>query len=534
MLHEIICNEFKQHRIEFHSGLNTVLGTVSGDNSIGKSTILLVVDFVFGGTTYAESEDIIKNVGAHEIYFAFIFDNTTYKFSRDTVKYREVWICNESYKKAKSISLEDFCKWLDKQYNMQLPFLTFRNSVSRYIRVYGKDNAYEKLPLHTVSNEKMHDACYALLKLFDLYTPVHQLVQQTAASADELKSYQKAQKLNFIDHIGKHEYLKNKNSIAQIKEELETLTENVEKGFSTLDAEISDEAIRLKKLLSNARRMRSRIKISLDSITEDFEYKFSTTTEEFQKLEEYFPNVNLQQLKSIEEFHKNISKVFKKELSSEKRKLSSELKDYNEVITNYEKQLSELIVSPKISKTVLTRYSELIRQIDKMQHENDCYNRLLRLKTNKAEDNDRLKSIEKKQFAILQNLINKEMYKVNEYIYSGTSNSPVINFSDGSYCFFTPDDTGTGVAYKGLIVFDLAVLHLSKLPILVHDSIVLKQISDNAIESILKLYDNNGKQVIIALDKQDSYTAQSEKILKEKAVLYLASNGNELFGRSWG
>ena len=48
---------------------------------------------------------------------------------------------------------------------------------------------------------------------------------------------------------------------------------------------------------------------------------------------------------------------------------------------------------------------------------------------------------------------------------------------------FTPDDTGTGIAYKGLVVYDLAVLGLTRLPVLVHDSVVLKQISGISLTS---------------------------------------------------
>lgn len=110
----------------------------------------------------------------------------------------------------------------------------------------------------------------------------------------------------------------------------------------------------------------------------------------------------------------------------------------------------------------------------------------------------------------------------------------LIDFVNHSYKFYTPDDTGTGVAYKGLIVFDLAVLTSTELPIVVHDSIVLKQIGDIAIEKILELYNNTSKQVIIALDKQESYTEIASKILYSNSVLQLSPNGDELFGRSWG
>ncbi len=52
MLHEIYCEQFHQKRIVFNPGLSVVLGTNTGDNSIGKSSFLLIVDYVFGGSTY--------------------------------------------------------------------------------------------------------------------------------------------------------------------------------------------------------------------------------------------------------------------------------------------------------------------------------------------------------------------------------------------------------------------------------------------------------------------------------------------------
>ncbi|MEA5024108.1 hypothetical protein SDC9_41892 [bioreactor metagenome] len=534
MLDEIICEKFKEKRIKFHDGLNTILGTNTGDNSIGKSSFLLIVDFVFGGNTYAHANDIIKNIGEHEICFSFKFNNESFFFSREVINHHKVWQCNEKYEKQNSMNTEEFCDWLDKQYKIQLPYLTFRNIVSRYIRVYGKDNANEKLPLHSVSNEKMKDACYALLKLFDNYMPIHSLAQQANKSNEELKAYQKAQTFNFISNIGKRDFSKNEKELERLNDELEELAKDVERGFADLDAEISEEAIRIKKLLSRTRRLRSGVKSRLETIKENAEYKFSVTTSDFQNLLAYFPDANVRKIEDIEGFHNKISSVFKEELSLERRKLEKELGDYNNLVNEYEKQLEELIQNPKLSKTVLSRHSELLRQINHLQKENKAYVELSRLKTIKKEDEERLSSVRQKQFAVLANELNTKMKAINQFIYGENYNSPVIDFSENSYSFFTPDDTGTGIAYKGLVVFDLAVLELTKLPIVVHDSIVLKQISDIAIEKILELYDNSGKQVIIALDKQNSYTEKANKILNTKSVLHLAPNGDELFGRSWG
>lgn len=409
--------------LNFIQGLNTVLGTIGGDNSIGKSTFLLIIDFVFGGTTYAESYDIIKNVGEHEICFSFLFEKQYFYFTRNIVKYREVWKCDEKYQKIGAFSLADYCNWLDSKYDLQIPYLTFRNIVGRYIRVYGKDNANEKLPLHNVSNEKMHDACYALLKLFNLYMPVHKLAEQAENSEEELKAYRKAQKYNFISDIGKRQYLNNIKLIQELDGEITKLSENVENGLTTLDAEISEEAVSLKKVLSNARRMRSNIKIRLDSITEDFEYKFTTSTNDFDELKKYFPGVNLKKLQEVEAFHHDISRIFKSELQVQKRQLVSDLKDLNEIISENEKQLHELIGDTKISKTVLKRHAELVKTMEQLRIQNAQHDGLSKLKEAKMMDENRLEEIERTQFAILQDSVNKAMREINEYIYEGRCNA---------------------------------------------------------------------------------------------------------------
>ncbi len=533
MLYEIACKEFKQEKVQFKEGLNTILGTNAGDNSIGKSSFLLIVDFVFGGNTYALTNDIIKNVGEHYIDFTFKFGEELYYFSRDVIDSKKVWKCGEEYKREKSISLDDYCQWLDQKYEMQLPNTTFRNIVSRYIRVYGKDNANEKLPLHNTPKESAEFASYALLKLFNYYTPIHSLSQQANKSKDELKTYKKAQKYSFISNIKKSDFTKNEKSIKRLNEELDELANNVEKGFVDLDAEISEEAIKIKKLLSRTRRLRSVIKSRIERYNDDNEYKFSSTTKDFENFIAFFPDANMRKIEDIEEFHNKISTVFKGEIKSEKTKLEKELDDYNNLIKIYEKQLEGLIENPKLSKTVLSRHSELLREIEELQKQNESYIELSRLNKNKNDDEKRLKDLKQRQFAILANDVNSEMKRLNNIIYGETANAPIIDFSENSYSFFTPDDTGTGTAYKGIVILDLSVLNLTKLPIIVHDSIVLKQISDLAIEKILELYIASDKQVIIALDKQNSYTEKSYKILNDNAVLHLAPKGNELFGRSW-
>ena len=66
--------------IKFKKGLNVINGSVTGTNSIGKSTFMMAIDFCFGGKGYAKLENVKNNVGIHDINFAFKFDSSATPF----------------------------------------------------------------------------------------------------------------------------------------------------------------------------------------------------------------------------------------------------------------------------------------------------------------------------------------------------------------------------------------------------------------------------------------------------------------------
>lgn len=80
MLIEVQCDKFIKNGgirepIRFHADLNAVLGDDDGSNSIGKSTFLMILDFVFGGSDYIKRcTDVQENVKDHTINFTFEFD----------------------------------------------------------------------------------------------------------------------------------------------------------------------------------------------------------------------------------------------------------------------------------------------------------------------------------------------------------------------------------------------------------------------------------------------------------------------------
>ena len=289
MLSEIYCDKFYQKTIRFREGLNVVLGTPDADNSIGKSTLLLIVDYAFGGDTYARASDIVKNIGEHKIGFKFQFEDGEYAFLRAVHDSAKIWRCDSDYRPLDLVAKERFTEWLSKKYELDLYQLSFRDAVGRYIRVYGKDNYDEKHPLNITSKEPNQKAKKVLLKLFDGYKVLSDYEKVANEAKEEFQTYKKAQENNFIVKIGKRQYEKNEKEVTNKKKEIEELTQKLDKGLLDIDTSASERAIELKRELTPQKRMRSKLHNKIALLVENLNYTFSETTESFEQLKQFFP-----------------------------------------------------------------------------------------------------------------------------------------------------------------------------------------------------------------------------------------------------
>ena len=252
MLREIICDKFKEKKIEFHDGLNVVLGDEQGSNSIGKSTFLMIIDYVYGGKDYVmKSIDIQRNVGAHIIKFSFVFKGNKYYFSRNTNDTEYVNICNDKYEVTETITLEQYNNKLKSLYEFGDKDISFRDVVGRYIRVYGKDNLNEKHPLDVVGNEKPTQAMNALLKLYDLYAAISELEDLAKRKGDELNAFKNAQKYHIISKIGARQRKANDKQIAELEAEREKITEELNNSILDINSEKTDAILELKREISD-------------------------------------------------------------------------------------------------------------------------------------------------------------------------------------------------------------------------------------------------------------------------------------------
>jgi hypothetical protein len=522
--------------IRFKKGLNAVLGKNNGENSIGKSSALLAIDFVFGGDTYLES-DGVKHIGAHTIFFTYEFEGKPYHFARNTSSADDIQVCDENYNLTGTVwKKHEFCDWLKKQYHIDFAGLSFREVVSSFFRIYGKENLNERRPLQGLPGESMQRSIDVLVKLFDRYKDIEAFSTELEEQKKKLSAFKEARRYRFVPDLvgGKTQYEENIAQIRSLETELDNLvtetteihdTEDIEKV--RLKSQLDAERLRLETDIQTKQRRLTLLDMSLESGLYPTEADLST-------LQEYFPLMNIRKLYEVERYHRKLAKILDNQFSVEKEQVQEEISALQEQLQKVRNQIKELGFVGNVSKEFLDRHSELKGRIDALKAQNDAWLTQQDLQDAKKHADDTLKSAITSILADIERDVNAKMKQFNDSFYSDARKAPRLHFNSyNSYTFETPDDTGTGTNYKGMVLYDLAILYLTVLPAIAHDSLIPKNISDGAIDGIMKIYAGTDKQVFIAFDKQDSYPEGTRRILADNMVLKLSDNNSELYGESW-
>lgn len=534
MLNNIMCEKFVKKEVIFHPGLNTVIGDNIGSNSIGKSTFLMIIDFVFGGKDYIlKSTDVQRNIGDHIIKFSFEFNNKRFYFLRNTGELETVSICDNNYNIVENITLDKYNDFLKEKYEIKIEGLSFRDAVGRYSRVYGKDNLNEKKPLDIVRNESAGNPIKAILKLFDLYNEIKELEELAKRKRDEHTIFKKAQKYSYIPNINKREKIRNEKKIQELAAKKEKIVNELDYGLLDLESAKTDEVLYLKSQLSLVKRKISKLSIQQKKLQVSNLGNILMNEDDRDELKRLFPEIDVRTIEEIEGFHKDIQIVLIDEINEELTNVNMIMDVAYQEKEELENSIKSISDSYNLSEIILFKYAEYQKEVEKLERENNGYEELISLKTAKKDAENRRDKMKREQLDQLEREINSKMESLNDIIYNKTKKPPVIKFDKNNYLFETVDDTGTGTSYRSMVIFDLTVLQLTPLPILIHDSVLLKQIEDFAVERILKMYQESKKQIFIAFDKMEAYTQKSQTILQKSKVLELEPNGKELYGVSW-
>ena len=522
--------------IQFKEGLNVVLGKEDGAMSIGKSSSLLAIDFVFGGDTYIKSDGVQKE-GHHTIFFTFLFDGVKYFFARNTGDSNTIFICDENYElTGNQYTKEEFTTWLKKQYHMDFAGLSFRIALSSFFRVYGKKNTDELNPLQGIPGQNMDKSITSILTLFDKYKDIEEFKTNVTEHKKKLDAYKEARRYHFISDLvgGQKKYEENLAVIRDLELQLATLMEEAEKGHSEEEIELNKKKAALTTQKLNYEKAIHAKEMKLRLVNMSLDYGLYPTEADISALQEYFPDANVRKLYEVEKYHQKLAKILDAQFADEKKAIEEDIASLKKQLDGINAQIRELGFVGNISREFLDRHSELKGEIDALKTQNEAFLTQNELQAAKANADAVLKRSIEDILREIEETLNAKMEEFNDTLFDTKKKPPHVHFNAyNSYKFETPDNTGTGSNYKGMIVYDLAMLFSTALPALAHDSLLFKNLGKDVEDGIMRIYASTKKQIFIAYDKQGDCRPETQKILESNCVLRLSTNNCELYGRSW-
>lgn len=543
MLKEIKCEKFsgkiKDKTIHFHDGLNCVVGADDALNSIGKTNLLMLVDFCFGGEDYVlKGKDVLDNVGNHIVYFAFEFNSKVYYFERDTAEPKHYFECDDQYiiigeKKP----IKDLQAFLKENYFNQEVTGSFRSAVNGYSRIYGKNNYDVNKPLKTFSNDTKDESGVAVLvDLFGKTNVIKQYKDERNEAKNNKKAFDNAKKYGYIySPLKSQKEVDEVNAkIEEIKKELDDITKNENQAEIIADENLSQKEIDLKSEQICLMRERRSLSIQLNSINSMTGDDLLMDDDDLDSLKEYFPDVTIKSLVEINDFQKRLSNNVNEEINEQKAELSNKIKEINDRLKEVNDALLKNNVSPRISKTFLETVIQKNDEIKKLKGKIEQYNKSRSIKEKISETEAKLKEKCADVLPDIQKTINDNLILLNDFIYSEKRIAPSIQIESYSkYSYKTPNDQGTGTEYKSLILFDLTILDKTQLPFVIHDSILFKNIWDEPVEGLFKIYEKSKKQIFVAIDRTNVFSDEVRQIISKNQIVKLGGGENALYGFVW-
>ncbi len=546
MLKAITCDAFRsfgqqKKTITFKMGLNVILGDENSSNSIGKSTLLMMIDFCFGGDDYIDKEkNTINHIGPHSVCFEFVFHQTSKYFKRKTNCPNRVEICNCNYHTMQIISLEQFRLYLLESYELDHYCLSFRQWISPFFRIYNRKTYNELRPINAHVRETDNSGIINLLKMFDAYKELEE--------QNKIFSYQRDLKLSLDNlsrfHIApiaetKEEYETAQKELMELKEALENLEKDNLMNSSDFTFVEIERKTYLNKERNKLRKKKHDLELQISEIDFDESYDEKKFARNFETLKTFFPDANIEKMKDLEKFHKDVTQYVKKNMEDTNQKLHQMISLLDDQIQLIEKELFQYEYIPNVSIEFFNRHKELEKLITNHELLIENYEKKKNADIQYKIAKTAFEKIVLEKTAKVEKYLNQKMDVLNSSIREKEKKySPVFQLNHlSSYAFFTPNDTGTGTRFKSVCLLDLAILEGTKLPALVHDSIMFTNIENQTSCDLMKLYSKQTrKQIFVALDNPSKYQETDSfgnpfNIAKENQVIQLFENEGSLFGR---
>lgn len=534
MLVELFCDKFfygscKENPIRFYSGLNIVRGGDAGDNSIGKSSFLQIVDFAFGGESY-EKTDLIRSYGHHTIYFAFEFEGRIFRFGRSTETPRRIMKFTDVYESSEEIAIQEYRNFLLMMYLPDSRANDFRLLTNCFFKFFANQNSPFPDPLRFVSTEKEELGIERFLKLYNAFAPLEKKKIKNEDAKKRKKSYDVAAKSGFLINATMAESKSLTKKINMLEKELQELESGL---FSDLKSLKDESLVPVNEKLSDLVCLRSKIKTDWNLLKRNKVGAERKINADYGELQRFFPNIDIRCLEEIDAFHESLKIVLKEEIEESFEKVQRQLALINDSIAQEQKKKESVEKISEATSLLMESFAEKKSLLNQLKRQKSQIDECLQLKKDcknfKADYNKSLLEITKP----LEEAINKTLADMNVFVAGQVGNNPRICIkSSCAYDYGTADDNGSGIKAKDVLLFHLAMLKETSAFVLIHDSFDLKQMQDSFFTNIVKLCEKESlnKQKFLAVDKVSSFSEDSEFIdVVEKRTILKLDSEHKLF-----
>lgn len=533
MLKLIYCEKFRITPVRLSPGFNVVAGDNVATNSIGKSTFLMVVDFAMGGNTFLErNKDVVAELGHHSYNFVFEFEKSDYFFRRDTNNAETVFLCNDKWEIQRALTTGEYCAFLSQRYHVNSLGLTFRGLASLFSRIWGKENLDTDRPLDAHPKQRANEAIAFILKLFDRYETLVELDAELKKAKAEKEALKDAFKEKIVPKIGKRQYWANKELASQASKELQDIKTNLAKYATNIREITNREVAEIKtekdSLLNANAIIEGRLRRVRTSLSESKHVK----SKRFESLKEFFPEVIDERIALVEEFHSDIAKILKSEIRASEKELIAESERIGVALSDLDNRLSALLNNIENPAIIVDRVFELSNRKGNAERENEYYDKNEILAESIKELQTKFEDAKRNQLIVISVSINDTLRGLSERVYGSGRKSPYLSFTNTNYEYQIFEDTGTGKAFSNLLLFDWAVFKLTPVPFLIHDSLLFKNIENEAVARMIKIYSELDRQTFIAIDEIQKYGEEAKSIVENHTVLSL-SDSDVLYVKDW-
>lgn len=542
MLKRIICDRFPAGRQEivFDSGLNVILGDDLGSSAIGKTTFLNIIDYAFGGKYYY-SGDIHSNVGLHDVKFEFVFHGESHYFYRETAHPDSVFRCDDQWHFREEMELPHYLRFLSEQYGCLSSAHGIEDMTDHFFRIYGHGNVLEQAPF--MKSTKDTDPISFLMYLFGKKTVLDSLtdkLKELNLHASDLTKKKKKDE----DAEDQKIIEENEQTITSLRERYDALmseSEDYQFDYLGFDQQASKRMTALRNEVRKLTDSRDTYQAQIDAIKGSQENNLADITGEFSALSQFFPDANIQAFERIEAFHRRIREILADEAQEKIDALQQRIDRFDTEISRLKKRIKDVGLTKSMATNTVGQCVEIKLEIERLEAEiDDAQLRIEQRAARRKEEQELRRLLQEQKEAIqsVQDDMNYAMKELSDTITGGReSHAPVLSITEDKKAGFeTPGNTSESSAFKGLIIYDLAVIQLStiNIPALIHDSNILARVEAEYLEAILQHYRDCGHQVFVAFEKPSAATPEARKILNDCAKLTLGSgHKKELYGWSW-